>query len=91
MQLVKEKQKKELKGADYEKDWNKINRKGQENPMQEPIRSEKELLDMHTDTQTRTHFQEKGAKEIKLFVVEKGTGAGKEKRKKREADWNLKI
>lgn len=54
--------------------------------MQEPIRSEKELLDMHTDTQTRTHFQEKGAKEIKLFVVEKGTGAGKEKRKKREAD-----
>ena len=50
--------------------------------MEEPIRSEKELLDMHTDTQTRTHFQEKGAKETKLFVVEKGTGVGREKRKK---------
>ena len=52
MQPVKEKQKKELKGADYEKDWNKINRKGQGNPMEEPIRSGKELQDLHTHTHT---------------------------------------
>lgn len=51
--------------------------------MQEPIRSEKELLDMHTDTQTRTHFQEKGAKETKLlWKKERGRGGRKERREK---------
>ena len=33
----------------------------------------------HTHTHTHTHtFSEKGAKETKLFVVEKGRGAGRD-------------
>ena len=56
--------------------------------MEEPIRSEKELLDMHTHTRTHTHthtFSRKRCKGNKT-VVEKGRGAGREKRMKREAD-----